>query len=361
MNRPEQPVAPGRARGCLRDVAIVACVLATLILVVGAAAYFAFVMTDHTLQQEDLANLSESEVRADLTELRLSPPDLSGFAYVSDAALDGPRFESMSIGAIRYGTVKDGQLDPTTRTVTCEARWQNASVLVKRPVSAEFEFVSAAEGWKLSIYTLGETTASPLRPLNMYDLEEDVVPLLRLHDAALGAAFADAHVALTSDLTVDGGTVRAVLTKDAGGEVRECTVNLTVSWSDTQGWQIEVASVTGPATLEGLAPVEEEAVAPEPDANAVDGVAELSLACHVGDLVALGGTLSQRDGVFMLETAPIEVSMAGRSWLLDRFVVTGPSEQLTARLRTEVTVEGYLTVGNVLADAPLSLAVKSLS
>lgn len=358
MNGPEQSAAPRRARGCLRDAAIVVCVLIALVLVVGAAAYFAFVMTDHTLQQEDLANLTDSEVRADLADLRLSDPDLSSYAYVSNEVLDGPRFGSIDIGAIRYGGMKDGRLMPTTREVTCQALWQNSYASVVRPLTAEFEFVSADEGWKLVIYTLGDMRVTPLRPMNVYDLEEDVVPLLRLYDPVLGDAYLDAHVALTSDLTVEGGTVRAVLTKASEEGPMECTVELSVSWASDHGWAVEVTEATSQPEVGALRKAEEEALAPEPSRG---DMATQSLTCHTGDLVKLTGTLVQSDGVFVLETALTEVNMAGRSWTLDRFAVTGPSARLTESLRKKVEASGYLTVGYALPDAPLSLAVKTLS
>ncbi len=351
---------PRRSRGCLRDAAIVICVIAALLLVVGAAAYFAFVVADHTLQQEDLANLTETEVRNDLRDLQLSEPDLSAYAYVSGGSLDGPRFDAVNIGSIRYGNMKDGQMTATTRTVTCEALWQNSYVSAMRPLTAEFEFVNAAEGWKLSIYTLGTMKVTPLRPLNVYDLEEDVVPLLRLYDATLGDAYVDAHVALSSDLTVEGGTVKAVLSKTIDGKPMECTVDLTVTWSDEHGWVPEVTSVSA-EPVEGTPPsAEGEALVPEPLTEEEGGAAEQRLVCHPGDLVSLSGTLVQRDGIFMLETAPTEVTMAGRSWVLDRFVVTGPSSQLTERLRKSVVVNGYVTAAYVLPETPLSLAVKTL-
>lgn len=347
----------------MRDTAIVACVLAVLLLVVGAAAYFALVVADRTLQQEDMANLSDQQVSSELTDLRLSTPDLSELAYVSNESLEGPRFEDISIGAIRYGQMKDGKLTPTTRQVEARAVWQSSAVVVERPLSAEFEFAGADAGWTLSVYTLSPMEAEPLRPLNMYELEDDVVPMLRLHDAALGEAFADAHVALSGDLSMEGGTVKAVLTKTIDDQARECIMNLNVSWSTTRGWLIDVASVTSQegttsaeAAAEGQAPITPELVADEGGQGK-----EWRLTCHEGDLVALTGTLTQRDGIFVLETSITHVTMQGRTWSLSRFVVTGPSARLNERLHSEVTVTGYLTAGYVLDDAPLSLAMTALS
>lgn len=361
MNGLEQRPPTRTARGCLRDAIIVICVLVALILVVGAAAYFAFVTADRTLQQENLANLTESEVRSDLQELHLSAPDLSGYAYVPSESLDGPRFDQMSIGTIHYGSMKDGRLTATTRTVTCDAKWQNSYVSVVRPLTAEFEFVSATEGWKLSIYTLGDAQATPLRPMNVYDLEGDAIPLLRLYDAALGDAYADAHVALSADLTTEGGTVKAVLSDEVDGQPMECTMSLKVSWSNDHGWEAEVADVSAQPVENAPRTADEQAVSAEPVAEGEATAAEQRLVCHAGDLVSLGGILTQRNGIFVLETVPTEVTMAGRSWVLDRFVVTGPSGRLTESLLDEVTANGYLTVGYALPEAPLSLAVKSLS
>lgn len=359
MSSVGDPSIPRNNQGCLRDAAIVGSVILALLLVVGIGASLMFFMTGSTLKQEDMAGLSESKVYADLEALGIPTPDLSGFAYVSSEGLSGPQFDDIDIGSIHYGSAKDGRTTPSTRKVTADAEWSNASVQVKRPLTAEFEFGGAEEGWRLSIYTLGEVHATPQRALNVYDLEGDVIPLLRLYDPALGEEFADALIRLDSNLWKTGGTVKATLTKTVEGEQKECVVTFAVSWSDERGWVVEVASVNGQAS--GTPPQGEStsATAPEPMPNGEDGAQILY--CHEGDLVAITGELALKDGVFVLETPLTTVQMSGRTWTVERFVVTGPTTRLNESVGKNLTVNGYITAAYALDEAPLSLAMVSLS
>lgn len=359
MSSVGDPSMPRNHRSRLRDAAIVGSVILTLLIVVGIAASFMFFFAGTTLKQEDMAGLSESEVYADLQALDIPTPDLSSYAYISDAALSGPQFDDIDIGSIHYGSMKDGRATPSTRKVTADAEWSNASLQVKRPLTAEFEFAGAEEGWRLSIYTLGETHVTPQRALNVYDIEGDIIPLLRLYDPALGDMYADAHIQLDSNLWKTGGTVKATLSKTIDGTPSECIVNLAVSWSDERGWVIEVASVNGEARNSAASSSSPSAIAPEPLPNGEDGAQILY--CHEGDLVSITGELSQKDGLFVLDTSFITVQMSGRTWTVERFVVTGSSARLKDNVGKRLTVDGYITAAYALSEAPLSVAMVSLS
>ena len=325
---------PRRNRGCLRDAAIVGSVILALVLVVGAAASFVFFLAGNTLKQEDMAGLSESKVYADLEALNISTPNLSGYAYVPTGGLIGPQFDNIEVGSIRYGSAKDGYVGASTRMVTADA------------------------GWRLTIHTLGETSATPLRPLNVYDLEDDVPSLLRMYDPTLGETYADAHVQLDANLWNTGGTVKATLSKTVDEAPMECVMDLVVSWSNSHGWIVEVADVTAQSGGSVASSPEQDALSPEP----VEGDSKAQvLYCHEGDLVSLVGTLTQKDGVFILQTRPTAVHMSGRTWNVERFVVTGSSAQLTENLEKVVTVRGYMTAAYVFDDAPLSVAMISVS
>lgn len=349
---------PRGKRGCVRDAAIVGSVILALVLVVGIAASFVFFMTNNTLKQEDMAGLSESKVYADLEALRIPAPDLSGYAYVSDEGLVGPHFEDIEIGSIRYGSAKDGRVTPSTRRVTAEAVWHSAALEVRRSLTADFEFVGGDESWRLVIHVLGELSATPLRPMNVYDLEGDIPALLRMYDPVLGEAYADAQIRLESDLGNDGGTVKATLTKALDAASEECVMNLTVSWSSTRGWIVEVASVTALSSGSVAMPSDQDAISPQPEEG--DGAGQ-ELYCHEGDLIVLTGALVQQDGVFVLQTSPTTVHMGGRTWNVERFVVTGSGSKLAENLGKDVTVRGYLTAAYVFEDAPLSIAMTSIS
>lgn len=350
---------PRKNRGCLRDAAIVGSVILALLLVVGIAASFMFFMAGNTLKQEDMAGLSESKVYADLEALNIPTPDLSRYAYISDEALGRPHFDDIDVGSIRYGSVKDGRTTPSTRMVTADAEWSNASIQVKRPLTIEFEFASAEEGWQLSIYTLGDAQATPQRALNVYDLEDDIIPLLRLYDPALGETYADARVQFDSNLWKTGGTVKATLSKTVDGTPMECVVNLVVSWSNERGWVVEIASVNAQSSGSIASSSDQSAITPEPLPNGEDGAQILY--CHEGDLVAVSGALTQEDGIFVLETPLVTVQMSGRAWTVERFVVTGSSTRLTENVGKGITIRGYITAAYALEDAPLSVAMVSIS
>lgn len=358
MTSGAQPSVPRNNRGCLRDAAIVGSVILALLLVVGIAASFVFFFANNTLKQEDMAGLSESKVYADLEALDISAPDLSNLAYVSSDGLTGPHFESIEVGSIRYGSAKDGRVTPSTRTVTANAIWDSPSLNVLRPLTAEFEFVGGDEGWRLTIHTLGEMTVTPQRPLNVYDLEDDIPSLLRMYDPALGETYADAHIQMDANLWNTGGTVKATLSKTVDGSPMECVMNLVVSWSNSRGWVVEVTSVTAQSSGAVISSSDQQALSPQPAEG--DSKAQ-ELYCHEGDLVSLVGTLAQQDGIFVLETRPTAVHMSGRTWNIGRFVVTGSSARLTENLGKVVTLRGYVTAAYVLDDAPLSVAMTAVS
>lgn len=377
------PVAPaaapdGRQKkgGCLKTLLIGLAILVGVVALAAVCAWFAFDAIDRSLTEERLSSLSEAEAVAALSEAHLEPPDLSQYAYVSTEGLQGPRFEDVTVGEIVMRTSlfdsllsQDDAGEPSEgafssyRVVSAFATWRSNYVEVRRFVVQRFVFDSDSNAWQTTTSELGAPEVTPVRAPNVRSFQGEVSALLRLHNSRLGEQFADAHVAVEdTGLTAEGGTFVAVLEKDGSAGVATCRVTFAVEWSDVHGWIVTVQDVeaTGAA---GLAAVESPpAIAPQPLTSTDDpNEPSLLLACHEGDLVRLTGTLQLRENQFVLETGPMQVQMAGRTYTVSAFVVNAPNMALSESIGKELTLEGYISAANAFADAPLSVMLSSLS
>ncbi len=367
----------GRSKGgCLKALLIGLAMVVGVVALATVCAWIAFDAIDRSLTEERLSSLSETEATAALSSAQLQAPDLSQYAYVSTEGLQGPRFEDVTVGDIVMRTSlfdsllsQDDDGNPAEgafssyRVVSAFATWRSSYIEVKRFVVQRFVFDTEANGWQTTTSELGAPEVTPVRAPNVRSFQDEVVALLRLHNSRLGEQFADAHVSVEdTGLTVDGGTFMALLEKDGPAGAATCRVDFAVEWSDVHGWIVTVESVeaTGAAGLAAAsAPA---AIAPQPLTATDDpDEPELLLACHEGDLVRLTGTLQLRENQFVLETGPMQVRMAGRTYQVSAFVVNAPNMALSESIGKELTLEGYISAANAFEDAPLSVMLSSVA
>lgn len=364
--------------GCLRAFLIALGIFVGVVLLAAVCAWFAFDAIDRSLTEERLSSLSESQALASLSEAHLEAPDLSQYAYVSADGLQGPRFDDLTIGDIVLrSSLFDGllvredeqgdEVPPDSfgsyRVVSAFANWRSNYIEVRRFVVQRFVFDTDRNAWETTTSELGAPTVTPVRAPNVRVFQDDVIPLLRLHNSRLGELFADARVTVEdTGLTAEGGTFEAQLEKGGAYGSVTCRVTFAVEWSEVHGWIVTVASVDAPDTA-GLsaAQIDEAAISPQP-LTATDDPDEptLLLSCHEGDLVRLTGRLELREDQFVLRTGAMRVQMGGRAYVVGAFVVNAPNGSLSDRIGQDVTLEGYISAANAFEDAPLSLMLSKV-
>lgn len=362
-------------RGCLRALLIALAIFVGVVLLAAVCAWFAFDAIDRSITEERLSSLSETEAVAALSEAQLQPPDLSQFAYVSSEGLQGPRFEDVTIGEIVLRSSlfeslldrEDGAMASdgfsSYRVVSAFATWRSNYVEVRRFVVQRFVFDTERNAWESTTSELGAAEVTPVRAPNVRAFQDDVVALLRFHNSRLGEQFADAHVTVEdTGLTAEGGTFEALLEKQSTSGLASCRITFAVAWSEVHGWIVTVESVDASGTA-GLADAEAAvAITPQPLTATDDpGEPTLLLACHEGDLVRLTGRLELREDQFVLSTEAMRVQMAGRTYVVQGFVVNAPNKALSDRLGQDLTLEGYISAANAFEDAPLSIMLSSVA
>lgn len=245
------PATPGRDQTS-RAVRIVKRV-AVVVLVVACIVALAYLVLTHVTdaidssfdEREHEMALSERTVLASLNSTSIASPDLSGYSLVEKGNLIGPRFENVSVGELQETATSDSKTgDGEYREVTSTAKYRNSSVSVDLPLTQRFTYDADTTSWVGGEIDYGTPKVTPLRAPSLTSIEAELPSLLAAYDASLASRMEDFGVTFDSAMDEGGGKVTAKLSKNEGAKVLTCNVDLWVSWSDSQGWQVTVTSAS---------------------------------------------------------------------------------------------------------------------
>lgn len=326
--------------------AIIVLVVACMAALAWAAVNVAFRAVDTSLQKKQVTSLSERTALSNLTSSLTAAPDLSGFAYVDTTNLIGPRIENIVVGEVMQA--ESGAPGEATRTVSAQAGYRNSSVEVVVPVTQPYAYDEEAETWAAGNAVLGQPVVSPLRPPSTAAIEAALPELLRAYDASLADQLSGCSAFVTSSMDSTGGTATATLSKTEQNKLLTCEVTVNATWSASSGWQLAVTSAG-------------KVQKSDASASSSPGAATMTLECASGELVELEGTVETVDGVIVLRTdATIYVSVDGKGATTNRFCLTSANDAYEVPLGTRVTLQGNISYGGAVSEAPVTVAVTSI-
>ncbi|WP_172135134.1 hypothetical protein [Adlercreutzia sp. ZJ473] len=341
-----KPQQPSKGVRIAKRAAIAVLVVACMAALAWVAVNVAFKAVDSSLQKKQVTSLSERTALTNLSASLTTAPDLTGFAYVDTANLIGPRIENIVVGEVVEG--KPGTDEEATRTVSASANYRNSSIEVVVPVTQPYAFDNDESTWVAGEVTLGQPVVSPLRAPSTAAIEAALPELLRAHDASLADRFAECSVYVSSNMDEKGGTATATLSKTEKNKLVTCDVNLSATWSASTGWQLAVTSAGKVTTSEA-------------NASNDPGTATMSLECTSGELVELTGTIESIDGVIVLRTdETIYVSIDGKGVTTNRFCLTSASDDREVSIDARVTLQGTISAGGSISQAPVTIAVTDI-
>ena len=315
--RAQQP--SGRRRG------IVVAIVVVLLFAAAALAAYLFFSPDDSADAPAVGGgqrvtLTLPRAQQVLEEAGMAAPDLSQYHYVRTDDLVGPKFENVVVGDPEELT--EGGRTLSTRTVTADALFRNKGILITVPVSLPFVYDEENETWRQGELVPGEAVAQPMAAPNAATIVEDLDQVLTAYDPAVGTLFAGAAAKTSSRLTTEGGTITVTMEKDetvtepnAEGQERQllkhhnCTAEITVTWSEQQGWVPAVTKLNDEVSVQDLTP-EQPGEGDGENGQGGDGgqgvdlstvgqeggLPSYGLKCSTGDLVELSGTVAGSPG-----------------------------------------------------------------
>lgn len=215
--------------------------------------------------------LSEERVNSDLGNTSLTLPDLSGYQYVSTAALTGPRYSDVLIAEVEEGA--DGE---ATRTVTGTAQYTNKSIKVTIPVTVDYAYSPENETWEIGEIVQGEALVEPSAAPSTSYFTGELPALLDAYSAGMAAKYEGCQNDARSELTEEGGMLYVSLMKVDDRTTYTCDLEIEVVWDEAKGWVPAIVSAK-----------EDKNTTPKPPA---------SLKCNSGDTVTVTGTVSGTAG-----------------------------------------------------------------
>lgn len=215
--------------------------------------------------------LSEERVNSDLNNAELTLPDLTGYQYVSTAALTGPRYSDVTIG-----DVEEGSDDWATRTVSGSAQYTNKSLRVTIPLTVDYTYLPEQETWEMGEIVQGEPLVEPSAAPSTSYFTGELPSLLDAYSPGFAAKYEGCQNDARSELTEEGGMLYVSLMKVDDRTTYTCDLEIEVVWDDVKGW---VATITSAK--------EDKSTTPKPPA---------SLKCNSGDTVTVSGTVSGTAG-----------------------------------------------------------------
>lgn len=372
-------VEPARSRksgGGRRGIAV-ALIVVLLFAAAGGAAYWFFFANKSepvvSLDRGQRVTLTLTRAQQVLEGLGMEAPDLGQFRYVPTDNLVGPKFENVAVGDVVEQ--RDGDAVTATRQVTADALFRNKGILLTVPVTITFAYDEAGETWREGDLELGAMTAQPLSAPNAATIVEDLDALLAAYDPAVGTLFAGSAAKTSSRLTSEGGTITVAMAKDesvaepdAEGKEHQlikhhnCTAQIVVTWSDTEGWVAKVDRLNDEVTVEDV-------TAPQPDdgddQNAEGegggetgpigqegGRPEYGLKCSTGDLVELGGTVTGSAGALTFKPdGGLRLTLDGAQRDVWSMTLTlGEGIDANSLVGRHVTVVGTIGSGTLAAE-----------
>lgn len=283
-------------------------------------------------QEAQRVPLSDARVIAAFDEIDMETPDISQYAYVSQDALIGPKFSNIVVNEpVDLGGATN-QIVECTATAT--ATFKNKGIEIAIPVTLPFDYSPEGETWVPGELTQGEATATPLASASASEIVANLNTILAENDPTYGEAMADATIVkTTADLTIDGGPVTVDLSKTSESEVdgkkyselRTCTVDLAVAWSNDKGWLVTVANA-GEIDYQ-----KNEIIDPNAAVAAADTSPQNLGAVNFGDTITVAGTLEAVEDTGALSQANNYTNGAAN-------LNAGGSVQLVLRLTRPVDI-----------------------
>lgn len=365
-----EPARSRKARGGRRGIAV-ALVVVLLFAAAAGGAYWFFLAGKSepavSLDRGQRVTLTLTRAQQVLEGLSMEAPDLAQFRYVPTDNLVGPKFENVAVGDVVEQ--KEGDKVVATREVTADALFRNKGILLTVPVKLAFAYDEAGETWREGDLELGDMTAQPLSAPNATLIVEDLDALLAAYDPAVGTLFAGVAPKTSSRLTTEGGAITVALAKDeqvTEGEKQlikhhNCSAQIAVTWSDTEGWVAKVDRLNDEVTVEDVttAQPDGEDQEEEGDQGGEDGPVgqeggrpEYGLKCSTGDLVELGGTVSGTPGALTFKPdGGLRLTLDGSQrdvWAMT--LTLGEGIDANALVGRHVTVVGTIGSGTLAAE-----------
>lgn len=215
--------------------------------------------------------LSEERVSSDLGAANLTLPDLSGYQYVSTAAVTGPKYDDIVISDVEESA--DGT---ATRAVTGTAQYTNKSLKVSIPISTTYTYLPASETWEMGEIVQGDAMVKPSAAPSTSYFTGELPALLDAYSPGMAAKYEGAQNDAKSELTEEGGKLYVSLMKVDDRTTYTCDLEIDVTWEDGKGWVAAIASANEDKTTEARPPA--------------------SMKCSSGDTVTVSGVVSGTAG-----------------------------------------------------------------
>lgn len=314
---------------------IVLCALAVTALV--CALVFVFNKPAVQPTTSDITSFSaptNTEIEEALENANIETPDLSSYKYINTEDLQGPEFKNIATEQGRSSNVCNA---------SATANFKNDSITVEQPVS--MRFTQNNNEWVAGEATTSPANVIPTGPADITLLTKDLPVLLTDYKQDLGNQFTNCDiVADDKGLTVEGGTAKFALSKDAGdGTVYKCNVDVNLKWDDNKGWVAEITSVSDVTT---------ENSQNSNGGNSGSSTPDALLECNTGDLVQVPGIIDYVNDHILLRTDNfIRVILDGRTYEVHYFELVDNSMQFTVGAHVEVT--GEISATGTQSQAPL--------
>ncbi len=360
-----QPVLqrPKNGNNTALVVGVVICVIVA-ILVVGIVAIMYF-RPDIFFGAANYEKPTTSAVKEAFEDATIPEPDLSNYMYIGNEDLDEAELSDFEAGEVTISS------NMPTCIVSARAKYENTSVKVEETLNIRMEHPKDAESWSVAgAPTQGDLHVTPLGPADFKQIKDNFFNILREYDSDVAAQFVNAEIQVEANLNINGGTAVFTLKKPVEGseEVKECTVNTEISWSDSKGWDVKITSIDGleePGDGE-QAPAEGDANAPQETPGGADssggtsqggssGNPTMELEAWSGDLVQVPGTVRFSNGHILLQADyVIRVIFDGRVYITSWFELgAGGSSVTTLTNGAHILATGEMSATGTLPQAPL--------
>lgn len=283
----------------------------------------------------------------------VDPPDLNGYRYVDPNGLTGPEIDRVTIGSV----TQQGSSTPTC-DATAVAVFQNDSVKAEIPLSLRMDYSESSGTWSAGSVTQSSSspTVTPVAAPDAAALEEDFFALFTAYDKQIADQFQDCTITPDAKLSSGGGTIAYHLSKSVEGSDAplECTVNESVKWNSSEGWDPAIDSIDGldgagnvePEQPDTQPPAEDQTSSPESGGQSGGGggsggssgssgssgpTPTKLLVCYTGELVEIPGTVQFSSNKILIRADDmIRVILDGREYITQYFELIPAEGSLTA-------------------------------
>lgn len=339
--------------------------------------------------QIDVNQPSQLQVQAAFNSTDIPSPTVTRFKYVDTSDLVMESIDQFESTEVEHGKSKGS---PTaTSEGRAVAHYRNSHISLDQQLATPLSYEPNSGKWTAGDPVEESVTATPMEAADANAIEDDIVSILKSHNSAVGAMYADADVSSDATLNLDGGTISFTLTKPLDASTsKTCVVDTSVSWDQYSGWNVSVNELSGdidvteessqtaaadssagssePATAQagdnGEGAIASSAEATTSNAVASNasstsnagpyGGATLYLECYSGDLVEIAGTVQfdQSGSVLIKSDARIAVILDSSTYITDYFEITGSNSFSNGQ---HLSIVGSISATGKLTQAPLVL------